>query len=446
MPSVAVIGAGIAGLSAAFKLKKGGFDPVVLEAKDRVGGVIATEQSDGFLVEHGPNSVQSHSGTLDELIQQVGLEPEKVHATSAARNRFIVRDGRPQAAPLSPMKLATSDLFGSAAKFRLLREPFVPPSDPAAEESVADFVRRRLGDEFLDYGMNPFLAGVYAGDPEKLSIRYALPELYNMEQESGSIVKGRMDRRGGAASAAETHRMYSFGKGLQQLPDAIGRELGSAVRTGSRIEKLAVEGNSWRIGQDAFEAVVFAFPLHRLADTQLPHGADTKVLEDVVYPPLSVVAMGYRREDVGHALDGFGMLVPEVERAYRILGTLFTSSIFPGRAPANHVLLTSFVGGMRNPDQARRPSQALFEDVHGDLEQLLSIRGRPVFQRHVFWEKSIPQYNLGYGEVLNAIERLETSFPGLFMAGNYRGGISVGNAAESGSQAARRCAAYLGSL
>ncbi len=445
MSTVGVIGAGIAGLTAAYRLRSEGHEPVVLESEDRTGGVIRSEHANGFLVEHGPNSIQSNSPLLDELIERHDLEESVVRAGSAARNRYIVRDGRLEPAPLSPMKLVGSGLFGRRAKLRLLREPFVPPRRSNAEESVASFIRRRLGTEFLEYGMNPFIAGVYAGDPEQLSVRHALPALYEMEQTSGSIIKGQMDTRSGATSAAETHRMYSFAEGLERLPAAIASSLGSAVRTDAPVGHIAPEGHRWSINSERFDAVICTAPLHRFTDIHIETDLDPAALENVVYAPLSVVALGYHRADVQHSLDGFGMLVPEVEREISVLGTLFTSSIFPARAPEDHVLLTSFVGGMRHSEQAGWTDDELYSLVHADLKKLLSISSAPVFRRRIHWAQAIPQYNVGYGDVLSLIDRLEDDMPGFFMAGNFRRGISVGDAADSGDGAARRCTRFLAS-
>lgn len=195
---------------------------------------------------------------------------------------------------------------------------------------------------------------------------------------------------------------------------------------------------------DPFDAVVYAAPLHAVGALEgLPDG-DLTPLTSVTYAPLSVVALGFRRENVGHPLDGFGMLVPRVEEAFHTLGTLFSSSIFPGRAPEGHVLLTSFLGGMRNPSLAGAPADDAVELVLRDLQQLLEISGVPAFRMHVTWRRSIPQYHLGYGTTIETMERLERAWPGWFMGGNFRGGVSVAATAASGDRAARRCAAYLG--
>lgn len=446
MPDVVVIGGGIAGLSAAYRLEQSGLSVVLLEAQPRVGGVIESQRIDGYLLEHGPNSIQARTQHLERLFTELGLASERIEASDAARVRYIVKGGRPVPAPASPAKLFGSALFGAGAKLRLMREPFVPPGDPNSEESVADFVRRRLGPTFLDYGMDPFVAGVYAGDPERLSMKHAFPSLVELEQKHGSIIKGQVAKSLDAAAAAATGRMFSFRRGLETLPSALEARLAD-VRKEHRVGKIEREEASWILrtsgGDIEARAVVFAAPLHILSDLPLPGNVDTSTLANVIYAPLSVIYHGYRRNDVRHPLDGFGLLVPRVERAFRILGTLFTSSIFPGRAPEGHVLLTTFVGGMRHPDLAGRPTGELSEIVRRDLTKLLGLRGDPAFEHLVEWPSAIPQYQLGYETVIGAIEQLESALSGWYMAGNYRTGVSVGETAASGDHAARRCVTYL---
>ncbi len=446
MRDVVVIGGGIAGLSAAYRLEQAGADVVLLEARNRVGGVILSERVDGYLLEHGPNSIQTRTPHLESLLADLKLDRERIEASAAARTRYIVKDDRPAAAPASPAKLFTSSLFSAGAKLRVMREPFIPAGDPHTEESVADFVRRRLGSEFLDYGMDPFVAGVYAGDPERLSMKYAFPSLVDVEQKHGSIIKGQIEKRRNGPTAAATGRMFSFRHGIGMLPLAIEAALGD-IRKMHRVESIERRKTTWIINtsEAAFEAraVIYTAPLHSLSDISLPEEDHRGVLARAIYAPLSVVYLGFDRMLVQHPLDGFGMLVPGVERRYRILGTLFTSSIFDGRAPAGHVLLTTFVGGMRHPHLAGLPSIELYDVVRKDLTRLLGLRGEPDFEHRVEWKHAIPQYQIGYGGVLDAIDHLEESMPGWFMAGNYRSGVSVGESAASGDDAGRRCVEFL---
>ncbi len=460
---VAVIGAGIAGLTAAFRLRLAGADPIVFEARPRAGGVIGTERVEGFLVEYGPNAIQAANPVLDALIRDAGLDPDRLPASKAARKRYIVRGGKPVAAPSSPADLVAGSLFSGRAIRRALREPLIPKSRPSAEESVADFARRRFGPEALDYGMDPLVAGVYGGDPAQLAMRHAFPNLWRMEQESGSILRGLIRRQKNRENR-EAGGMFSFRKGLGQLPAALSDALGERVRLSTPVRRLERQGSRWIVSGDrpaaggkqtawseSFDAALYAAPLHALASIALPDGPSLEPLTRVAYAPLGVVALGFHREQVGHPLDGFGMLVPRVERGIRILGTLFTSSIFPGspaassaapsnaaRAPAGHILLTTMLGGMRHPALATLPDQETYDLALRDLRSLLNISGEPVFRWRIAWKQAVPQYTIGYGNALAAMDRLESAWPGWFMAGNYRMGVSIGDAAKSGEEAARR--------
>lgn len=441
-----VIGAGISGLSAAYRLQEAGRSVIVVELADHVGGLIRSERADGYLLEHGPNSIQSNTPLIARYVRELDLSTHRVEASEAAQVRYLVKHGRPVAAPVSPTAILTSGLFGAGAKLRLMREPFVPPAPRDADETVAEFVRRRLGRDFLDYAINPFVAGVFAGDPEQLSMKHVFPALVELEQKHGSIIKGQIEKRRHPASLADTGLMFSFRNGIAQLTRALGERLDD-VRTSHRVEAFAPSAEGWNVsttaGRLSARSVICTMPLYRLGDTALPDGFPTESLSKVTYAPMSVIFHGYRREDVRHPLDGFGMLVPEVERAFRILGTLFTSTIFPGRAPRDAVLLTTFVGGMRDPELAARSEEDLHRLVAEDLATLLGIRAEPALRRCVFWPKAIPQYDQGYDAVIEALQDAEEQFPGLFLAGNFRQGVSVGDSAHSGEDAGSRCDAYL---
>lgn len=446
-----IIGGGIAGLTAAYRLQRAGTDVRLFEASEHVGGVIRSRRQGGYLVEEGPNAIQTGTPMLAQLIEQLGLEPSLVEAAPAAKQRYVVRRGVPVPLPASPPAFLRSPLFSWRAKLRLLREPFVRAAPPDVEESIADLVRRRLGAEALDYALNPFVAGIFAGDPARLSARYAFPKVYALEQAHGSLIYGslrraRTSRATPAGDAALPRRTFSFRDGLQMLPDALAERLAGCIALRAPVVALHPEGGAWRLttlerGTPAvhrFRHVVFAAPLHRLAHLDFKTHLDLSPLLAVPYPPVTVLALGFRRADVRHALDGFGLLVPEAERGFRILGTLFSSTLFPDRAPEGHVLLTTFTGGTRHPDLALAPDEAITEAVQRDLRVLLDVRGEPAFAWPARWPQAIPQYEPGYGRVIALLDRLEQEHPGLHFAGNYRQGISVGDAMASGAAAAER--------
>ena len=451
--SVGIIGGGIAGLTAAYELLQAGLDVRVFEAAERVGGAIRSRRVAGYLVEEGPNALQAAPPVLKRLIGELGLEGAQVEAAPAAKKRYVVRGGRPVALPASPPALLRSNLFSWKAKLRLLAEPLVRAQPPEAEESIAKLVQRRLGSEALDYALNPFVAGIYAGDPARLSARHAFPRLYDLERTSGSLLLGGLKKARTARATSQENgaagpprRTFSFVDGLQMLPDALAGRLAGQITLQSPVVAIHPDEKGWRLTaleKDApvnyhFSHLIYAAPLHRLAALDFNAQLDLAPLTAVAHPPVTTVALGFRREQVGHPLDGFGLLVPEVEKAFRILGTLFLSTLFPGRAPDGHVLLTTFVGGARHPALATASEAVILEAVQRDLGALLDVRGEPAFVHVARWEQAIPQYNIGYGDVVDRLDRLERRHPGLHFAGNYRHGISVGDAMTSGAAAAEQ--------
>ncbi len=453
MASVGIIGAGIAGLTAAYQLQQEGIEVAVFEADDQVGGKMRSERTGGYLVECGPNTIQAATPLMNTLIDRLGLADAVVEADAATKKRYVVRDGTPQPLPTSPLRFFSSDLFSLSAKLRLLGEPFIATADADAEESVAEFARRRLGREVLDYGLNPFVGGIFAGDPEQLSVRHAFGRLHELEQEHGSLFRGLMhslrnrDTSNGEENSRPTRRMFSFRDGLQILPEAMADMLSPLIHRSATVTGLHADGNRWQVSTQrghgptethTVDAVVSTIPLHRFAALNMETSIDRAPLAEVPYPPVNVVAMGFRRADVDHPLDGFGMLVPEVEDDYQILGTIFSSTLFPDRAPEDHVLLTTFVGGARHPELGRASPEQQHAVVKADLNALLGTRDEPSFVHHAAWPRAIPQYHLGYGAVKRRIDQLEATHPRLLFAGNYREGVSVGSAMDSGAHAAQQ--------
>jgi oxygen-dependent protoporphyrinogen oxidase len=287
-------------------------------------------------------------------------------------------------------------------------------------------------------------------------VKEAFPKLHALEQKYGSLIKGQIlgarERRRRAEVSKQNAPKFSFEHGLQELIDALGRHLEASLQLRSRVTRLQRDGSDWNV---TFQAngreqvarhcgVLLAAPAYRLAELSL-EGADNLSLAplgDIQYPPVASVVLGFRREDVLHPLNGFGMLIPVVE-GFRILGTIFSSSLFPHRAPPGHVTLTSYVGGTRAPELAGRSGDELAAIATEDLRVILGVRGQPTFRHHVFYPKAIPQYEIGYGRFKQHMTDVEASAPGLFFAGHYRDGISLGDSMASGSEVAARIQAYL---
>ena len=449
--SVAVVGAGITGLVAAYELRRRGVNVTLYESAAHAGGAIRTTRAAGFLAEHGPNSFMT-SPAVEALLSQLDLQRDVVNANPASSKRFVARDGTLQPFPLSPPALLTTRLFSVRAKLRLLLEPTIKPGKEDSDESVASFVRRRFGKEVLDYAVDPFMSGVFAGDPEQLSIAHALPRLFRMERDHGSIGKALLAKRREGTADIERPRMISFTGGMGMLVDALEASLAGTLRLRCPARLLHRQETRWVVdaGEEgasrtrSVDAVVMATPTHVMTAMELPaalrrHAAP---LESVEYPPVSTLTLGFRRADIAHPLDGFGMLLPSTERR-NLLGALFNSTLFPDRAPTDHVTITCFLGGTRQPARAREESDGLVRLAMQDLRELLGARGEPVFVKHVFWPRAIPQYNVGHAEAIAAAETMELSNPGLYLAGNYRHGISVGDCIGSGQRVAERVEAYL---
>jgi len=387
------------------------------------------------------------------VLSQLGLDPSRIEAQRDARKRYIVRKSKLVALPTSPSQLLTTRLLSNGAKLAIFGEPLVEPGDSPMEESVATFVRRRFNQEVLDYVANPFVAGIFAGDPEQLSARHALPRLHDLEHTHGSVVKalGRMMQTGrGEPGSAPGAGLISFAGGLREIPDAFTRELRSEIRFKAPVTQLRRGPKGWTVSaayqaSELYDGVIYAAPAHCADEVDLGfEGGDrVKTLTSISHPPVAVLALGFRREDVAHRLDGFGFLVPEVERR-NVLGVVFSSTVFPGRAPAGHVLLTAFVGGVRHPDLANADLSTLTARVLDDLRLLLGVRGEPTFRALHLWPKAIPQYTLSYGRFKEIMDEAERRNPGLGLTGSYREGVALGEVIAAADQVAERIAGQVG--
>jgi oxygen-dependent protoporphyrinogen oxidase len=436
-----IIGGGISGLCAGYWLQKNGFSVTVLEAEDEPGGTMKTIHQDGWLIEKGPNSALETTPLLQDLFTELDILPRRRYANEKSSKRYIVRNGILHPLPMTPFTFLRSNLWSSRGKLRLLGEPFVGRAKQ--EESIASFVRRRLGGEFLDYAINPFVAGVYAGDPESLSVQNAFPKLYALEKQYGGLLIGALRSRGERKKrkeiAKDRAKLFSFDDGMQSLPCALAKALGPSLHLNSAVKHIIPQ----KVGDrplysityardgitSSIEArhVILSTPSHATGDIiRSIDPATAQILASIYYPPVTEVFLGYKESDIHCPLDGFGFLVPEVEKR-QILGCIWSSSLFPNRAPAGFAALTVFVGGARQPKLASLEDNELLQMVQRELDVLMKVRGTSVFSKIIRWNQAIPQYKVGYSKILQTIDRFEKNFRGAYICSNYRNGISVGD-------------------
>jgi oxygen-dependent protoporphyrinogen oxidase len=454
MPSskkIVIIGAGISGLTTAYLLFKEGHDVVVLEQKDKVGGSIETVNSEGFLFDRGPNSGLETTPLIQQLVKDLNLEDQFVYANREGNKRYILRNGQLHALPMSPPAFFNTKLFSGKAKLRLFAEPFIGRSKDGYYQSIAEFVTRRLGKEFLDYAINPFVAGVYAGKPEELSVKSAFPKLYALEEEYGGLIIGTIrsirKRKKSKEVSKQSAKMFSFRDGMKVLPEAMANEMGNRVNTGVEVISVrkTAEGNygvTFRDGQQNLtllaDSVLSTVPAYKAAEL-LGHFDETliKHLNQIYYPPVLVLYLVYDKSSVGQPLDGFGFLIPEKEEK-SFLGAIWSSVIFPDRSDESKAAFTLFIGGSRDAGFVDDVEQLVMDRARREFELIMKISAEPILISKRLWPKAIPQYNLGYVEHENFFDHFEKDNPGIFLGGNYRGGISIGDCIKNAEVVVRR--------
>lgn len=450
--STVIVGGGITGAALLHRLASRGDDVLLLEAADRLGGVIRSRRTPyGTLQESGPNSTIS-SCELQELIDELGLDDSVVVADASARKRYVIVNGELEATPTGPGDVLRSKLFSPAGKLRLLREPFIPRRHASSDESVAEFVTRRLGREALDYAVDPFVSGVYAGNARELSLRSAFPTLHALEAEHGGLVRGMIARlrarRKARAPRPRRRGMISLVDGMEMLPRRIHERWHDHVRINSGVTAMWSGPAGWVVETNddvyACKNLVLAIPAGAAARlvAQVP-STNPGALKAIPYVPVVSVASTYRREYVGHPLDGFGCLAPSVE-GRRVLGIVFASSVFNNRAPKGTVVVRTLIGGARAPELAGLKDEAIEELVANEHAALIGVVAPPISTTIERMPAAIPQYNRGHADLVSAIDEMEERNEGLFFAGSYRGGVSVGECVRSAFELADRIAAMNG--
>jgi len=449
-----VIGAGISGLVCAYRLKSLGVDALLLERSDKVGGVIQSEMIDGYLIERGPNSSQGTEELL-ALVEELGITNEMAEGDPKAP-AYVYFNGQLHPVPSGPGAFIRSKLLSVRGKLRILREPFIPARRSSEEESIASFARRRIGVEAAARMVAPFVSGIYAGDAEKLSVQAAFPRLANLETGYGSLFRGMFAKASEARRAKKAvsavldkaaptrRRLVSFNSGMSFLPKTLASSVGEDLMTGCDKISLRFDGEISlefeRAGNRqkvTAKRLIIATPA-RAAASLLASAADelSRLLEEIYYPPLAIVCLAYDESSIKTPLDGFGFLVPPGERM-NILGCVWNSSLFKGRAPKGRALVTTFIGGARNKQAAQMADAELVALAHTELQRVLGISSDPRVVTITRWERAIPQYNLGHAERARRIESLLEEIPGLRLIGNYLHGVSTGDCIKEADRVAR---------
>lgn len=466
MKRAIVIGGGISGLASAFYLRRKAqaagveLEVKVLEKEDRSGGKIWSIKDQGYLCEWGPNGFLDSKPQTLELCADLGISQQLLRSNDNARKRFIFSNGMLHRLPENGPAFFASKLISWPGKIRLAMEPFAPGSPPGVDETLAAFGRRRLGSEALQKLISPMVSGIFAGDPETMSLKSCFPRISELESEYGGLVKAMMllarkkrrERAEGkvvSSASGPGGILTSFREGIEELTASLAENLGAAVVATSQQVLEINQGQSVpyrvRTGAGELEAdlVVVAAPsfaaagMLRAVKSQL---AD--ILEEIPYASMTIACFGYEKERLGHNLDGFGYLIPKVE-GMSTLGTLWDSSIFENRAPEGYVLLRSMLGGACFPEYVELPDDEVETRVKQDLRTTMGIKEMPEFARVFRHEKAIPQYTVGHGMRLKALDENLSSLPGLLLAGNSYRGISLNDCVSSAVRAADEGIAYL---
>lgn len=455
--TVAVIGGGVSGLSVAEAIDRRSREagrpvrPIVLEADSEVGGKVRSFTDQGFVVETGPHGFLGREPKVFELIDRLGLRDQLLRADPHSARRYLVRRGRLNEVKMSPPKFMTSDLLSLGGRLRILFEPFIP-AEPPEDESVADFARRRIGDEAATVLVDAMVTGIYGGDPEQLSLQSAFPRMLELERGYGSLIKAQFalakERRGETPDEKATREsLHSFKPGLQALIDGLARAV-PEVRTGCPVERVVPTSTGVRVegpfGSLEADAVVSTAPAAGLARMVGPIVGEAAVESagGVPYAPVTVVVLAFGAEDVKNALQGFGYLAPHAENR-NLLGCVWASSVFPEHAPAGFALFRCMLGGVRRAELAMADDETLIQICREELEQMVGVRsGAPIrMQQIIRWPEGIPQYNQGHARRVEAADALERAVPGLVVSGNAYRGVALIDCVKAAEPAADRALA-----
>ena len=433
-----IVGAGISGLVTAYAMleRQPNLELTVLESTDRVGGKVWSDQTDeGFLCESGVNAFLNNKPMTLDLTQSLGLSP--ITSFDASRHRFVFSEDRLQELPSTPPAFLTSTLLSVPGRLRVMLETLIPRGN-LADESLAQFATRRLGQEAFEKLIDPMASGVFAGVAAQLSLKSCFPRIHEVEKEYRSLIlaliklqiKAWKDGSRTKPTAGPGGKLTSFSSGMSALPLALAAKLGDRLQVSTPVESLTREGRYYAIHttegkQIDAERVILASPAYAQANILQDLAPNiAQEIGAIPYPSLSVCCLGYKRDKIKHDLNGFGFLVPSREHRH-ILGCLWDASIFPQRAPQGYVLLRVMIGGARNPELALLPEDKLMDLVRRDLKDIMEIDAEPDFVRVYRHRHAIPQYLVGHRSRLDTIEQLLQKHPSLILTGNAYKGVAL---------------------
>lgn len=460
--SVAILGAGISGLAAAHRIRERLPEAriTIFEATDRCGGVIQTECVDGFLIEQSADAflVNEKLPWAGELAQSIGMHDELIRPLAEHRRAMIVKGDQTLPVPEGFYLMAAGDLSATwespllshFGKLRLWAEQFVPRGAPNLEESLTEFAVRRVGQEAFERLVQPLVSGIYSADPDKLSVAAALPKFVEMEREHGSLTVGLQKGAQTQRTAGARYELFRTPReGLQSLTERLAKSLTDAtIRYQETITSIDKREEGWRITRestsDSFDGIVSALPApvaSRLLKNPAPNLATE--LAAIEHVGIAVACFGFRREQIGHKLDAFGLVVPAIEQR-DVIAISFSSNKFPDRAPEGHVLLRVFLGGALRPDLVELDDAELLNRAAKEAAAILSIDGKPVLSRLNRWQGITPQYHRGHADRIARIGTEIARHPGLGVAGNVLHGVGIPQCVRSGQLAADKVAADLG--
>ena len=446
MRDVIIIGGGISGLATAHALAARGLDVSVLERQRQVGGNAISERRDGFLMEHGPTTLNAAFTPAMGVIRGLGLDQSAVDLGAGVRKRYLHDGGRLRGISTHPLGFFTSPYLSLGGKISLAGEILRARRSGGGEETIHAFATRRFGAEFADKVIEPMAAGIFMGASRELSINGAFPRLVEMEARYGSILRAVMAAKRGSDPG---RRLFSWPGGVATLPRTLAGALGDRVATGVAVTRVSrgpvgFVVTTARHGTLRARAVVLAVQPHVAAGLSArldPDAADA--LSAIAAPPVRVVFLGYRTARVAHPLDGLGYL-STLNAGQLISGAQFPTTMFTGRAPTGHVAISCYMGGARNPDVAQMGEADVVATVQSELGDLLGIKGAPVHLRTRLWSRGLPQYSLGHTARKEVLDATPDRVPGLYLVGNYLNGVSVTSCLEQAGKIAAAVAAYQG--